>query len=135
MVESSTGTSLSRPFIHKLYMVYKLDNSDLATVPLSTLTTSHQLDQTIFCSLIYIWLPWIVWGLVALSKSQIFVHSSRTASGVIGRFLCLIMAPRVLSHRTNYNKGIENIDQHPQGDGKEYEDMQNKLTVLLKDSF
>lgn len=43
MVESSTGTSLSRPFIHKLYMVYKLDNSDFATVPLSTLTGSQSL--------------------------------------------------------------------------------------------
>ena len=47
-------------------------------------------------------LPWILWGLVALSKSQIFVQLAFTASGVIGWVLCLTMAPRVRSHRTGY---------------------------------
>lgn len=63
------------------------------------------------CSGLKLPIPWIVWGLLALWKSQIVSHLFRTASGVIGWFFCLTMAPKDRSQRTNQATIIVNVHQ------------------------
>lgn len=74
-------------------------------------------------------LPWILCGLVALSKSQTCFQLAFTASGVIGWFFCLTMAPRARSQRT----GHRNKTKTPSTEFKR--DTESKIHLSLLNFF